>query len=506
MKKPIILLILAAMFAMAIPKTGFSGNERPYDIRLDNFFGSPLTVTGSEYLIRGRMAYIGSGTLQSVYLHYQINGGETQTTFFDNIGLNPQIPFFYIADQPWIPTETGSYELSIWFSGLNGAPEGEPASVTLVINVDVYDYLPEREFALLESFSSINCGSCVFVSNMLKNLVNQNPDKYAMIYYHPMQFENSPLYNFNPKDQNIRRNFYEVFYTPFAAVGSLFQGNGEAVNQNLMDIAYEMPAGFEINGSWYIEGNTLYAEASTESFANFPDHDLRLQIVLVEDSVSFDTPPGSNGEKDFYYVMRTFLPDANGTQLNNQNVGSTFSLDVAYQIPTEQIDTTIIRMYAFIQDMNNMDVHQFVRLNYQETEEPLYTVTFNVSDNNGDSIDNAVITFGEITNSPGDYVFEEVTAGSHQWSISCVCYNVLEGETSLRQEDIYIDAELSLNHVPGDANGDGIINVLDVIMIANYYIGLEPPIFCFYNADVNGDGAVNSLDIIATITIFSSEL
>ncbi len=55
--------------------------------------------------------------------------------------------------------------------------------------------------------------------------------------------------------------------------------------------------------------------------------------------------------------------------------------------------------------------------------------------------------------------------------------------------------------IPGDANCDGLVNVLDIITIANYIMGSDPSPFCFQQADVNGDTAINVLDIIGTVNI-----
>ncbi len=65
-----------------------------------------------------------------------------------------------------------------------------------------------------------------------------------------------------------------------------------------------------------------------------------------------------------------------------------------------------------------------------------------------------------------------------------------------------VDYEL----IPGDANCDGLFNVLDVITTANYFVGNQPHPFCFENADVNGDGAIYVMDIILTIDIFLGDL
>ncbi len=66
------------------------------------------------------------------------------------------------------------------------------------------------------------------------------------------------------------------------------------------------------------------------------------------------------------------------------------------------------------------------------------------------------------------------------------------------------EAELDL---PGDPNGDGIVNALDIVIIVNYIFGGTPDEFVFDNADINGDGVVNALDLVAIVNlIFSTKM
>ena len=66
----------------------------------------------------------------------------------------------------------------------------------------------------------------------------------------------------------------------------------------------------------------------------------------------------------------------------------------------------------------------------------------------------------------------------------------------------FFEAEVEL---PGDANGDGEMNALDIVIIVNYIFGETPDVFFFDNADVNGDGVVDVNDIVLIINlIFSS--
>jgi len=48
----------------------------------------------------------------------------------------------------------------------------------------------------------------------------------------------------------------------------------------------------------------------------------------------------------------------------------------------------------------------------------------------------------------------------------------------------------------GDVNEDGVVNIIDALMIAQYYVGLNPPGFNDTLADVNGDGSINIVDAL----------
>ncbi len=53
----------------------------------------------------------------------------------------------------------------------------------------------------------------------------------------------------------------------------------------------------------------------------------------------------------------------------------------------------------------------------------------------------------------------------------------------------------------GDANCDGLVNILDIVVINAFIMGENPEPFCFHNADVNYDGEINLLDIVGTVNI-----
>jgi len=50
--------------------------------------------------------------------------------------------------------------------------------------------------------------------------------------------------------------------------------------------------------------------------------------------------------------------------------------------------------------------------------------------------------------------------------------------------------------VSGDVNGSGTVDIVDALMIAQYYVGLDPAGFIAANADVNCDGSITIVDAL----------
>ena len=62
---------------------------------------------------------------------------------------------------------------------------------------------------------------------------------------------------------------------------------------------------------------------------------------------------------------------------------------------------------------------------------------------------------------------------------------------------LFTEDEFECNIEMGDVNGDTLINILDLVQMSNYVLGLSTPAYeCA--ADYNGDGIVNILDLVLT--------
>ncbi|MGB4205460.1 MAG: dockerin type I repeat-containing protein [Bacteroidales bacterium] len=77
------------------------------------------------------------------------------------------------------------------------------------------------------------------------------------------------------------------------------------------------------------------------------------------------------------------------------------------------------------------------------------------------------------------------------------------GNYDVYAQNIKSDGTLGpvLTIIPGDANCDGVVDILDVIAIAGYITGSNPQPFCPENADVNNDGIIDLLDVIVVVNL-----
>ena len=93
-------------------------------------------------------------------------------------------------------------------------------------------------------------------------------------------------------------------------------------------------------------------------------------------------------------------------------------------------------------------------------------------------------------------LFDPAAAGNGEHTIT-YAYEDENGCTNLCTFVITVSGDV----ISGDANCDGVVNVLDIITIVNYIFELNPVPFCFDEADVNDDLIINVMDVIGTVNI-----
>lgn len=130
----------------------------------------------------------------------------------------------------------------------------------------------------------------------------------------------------------------------------------------------------------------------------------------------------------------------------------------------------------------------------------VFVVSFLVENQDQELIYDAVLTFDGVENEPGHYVVHDVENGTYHYEVSKPCFMTVEGTVVVDNNDL--DVQITMEEMPGDANGDGLVNSLDVLAVFAYFMGDIPDVFCHDNADVNQDQRINCLDAILMAHMF----
>jgi hypothetical protein len=218
-----------------------------------------------------------------------------------------------------------------------------------------------QRLVLAEEFTNASCGPCAGQNPDFDALLQANADKITSIKYHMSWPGTDPMYSHNTVDNNARRMLYGINSVPHVQMdGSWWDGMPMNVTQSRINAAYAIPSPFEILVKHELSDDeqTIHVTALVKATADVSSDNLRLFLVVIEKHIHFNSPPGYNGEKDFYNVMKKILPDKNGYLLSSDiSTGQYFIVESSWEL-ANVYNKNELSVVAFIQDMNTKEIFQ----------------------------------------------------------------------------------------------------------------------------------------------------
>ncbi len=104
-----------------------------------------------------------------------------------------------------------------------------------------------------------------------------------------------------------------------------------------------------------------------------------------------------------------------------------------------------------------------------------------------------------------DTVAEYSGQNNHRYSFEALNYDIagnIETRNSIAETITFIDTSYAGDYLPGDANGSGAVNGLDVTYLVNFFRGIGSPPNPYLAADANGDCLVNGNDVVYLVNYF----
>ncbi len=193
--------------------------------------------------------------------------------------------------------------------------------IVILLSLVNYSNAGDR-MMLIEFFTSSTCGPCAANNPIMTAfLLGQDPDRITAIGHH-MNWPspgNDPMYLYNSADNDARRTYYGINAIPAGQFDGLIsipiaytQSNLLSTYNSRKDIL--SPISIIVTDSAY-STDSILVRAKIYCETNLTNPTVRAYIALVENHIHYTSPPGTNGEMDFYYVMRKIYPSGSGTTI-----------------------------------------------------------------------------------------------------------------------------------------------------------------------------------------------
>ena len=237
-----------------------------------------------------------------------------------------------------------------------------------------------ERLSLLESFTNTGCGPCAMYNPAMDALIANNPDKVVAIKYHVnWPSSTDPMYLHNTTENGARTNYYGVNSVPHVVVdGNRFSDNPANVNQNTINQLQAIQSPMELRLAYTVDGASNIITVNVMGRASVAiEGNLRLIVGVIEKEIHFNSAPGSNGERDFYNVMKKLLPSSTGQALGSLEAGDYFAYTFSWPL-ANIYDMSQLDAIAWVQNQNTKEVYQACKSS--QNIQPFYTNEARVSE------------------------------------------------------------------------------------------------------------------------------
>ncbi len=223
---------------------------------------------------------------------------------------------------------------------------------------------------LVEEFTNASCGPCAGQNPAFNAKLDARADIVTPIKYQTNWPGTDPMNTQTQAEVAPRVTYYGVTGVPHGVVNGTsipndcngYIGAPACLSLAEIDAAYAetTPVDMSVSYTFSPNADSLNINVSVTSDVALTGT-LRLHVAVVEDAIYFASAPGSNGEREFFQVMRKMVPNANGTTIASFTAGETKTYAFKIRIPTYIYNKNQLGVSAWLQDNVDKKVHQSAR-------------------------------------------------------------------------------------------------------------------------------------------------
>ncbi|MBL7774200.1 MAG: T9SS type A sorting domain-containing protein [Chitinophagaceae bacterium] len=307
--------------------TFVSGTQPAYDL-------TATEITTNQYLaagnvnVAGKLRNLGSTTITSLDINYKIDGGATVTSTLSGLNIASLATYTFTHPTPWNAT-VGNHTVEVWATNLNGSnPDANTANDKKTKTIQVMSENVVR-IPLFEIFTSSTCGPCKPGNEQYHSVVDSIPEtEFASLKYQ-QDFPGTGDPYTTVETKNRRSTYYGINSIPRMEIDGGWDNNASSFTVPIYNASKAIPAQFKMNGHFVQNNNNFVATVSFSPLINSTG--AKLYMAIYERRTIKNVK--SNGETEFFNVVKKMLPNETGTALPAVTIGNWDSITSSYTFP-----------------------------------------------------------------------------------------------------------------------------------------------------------------------------
>ena len=361
------------------PQTFIQGTQPDYEMAGVAVNMNPfVALTSAPFTVSADFVNNGAASITGADINYSVNGGTATTSTLTGLSIASGASATVTSSTNWTPSATGTYDVKVWLSNLNGSnSDANTSNDTAMITVQVVAALTTR-YPLFETFTSSTCPPCTPANVQMESVFDVNPGEYSSIKYQ-MSWPGTgdPYYT---TEGGARRTFYAINSVPRVEIDGGWDSNGNNVTQAVFDQYQNVPAFVEMDATFSRFSKTVETTIEITPLADVTSNNLALFAVIYShrDTANVKT----NGETEFINVVKKMMPSSSGQSISSLTSGTTVTQTLSYTFNGNYVlppnanapanlnvehtveDFENLGVIAWIQDMSTKEVFQSVDATY----------------------------------------------------------------------------------------------------------------------------------------------
>jgi hypothetical protein len=319
------------------------GTQVALDLSAIAISTNPYVAFGNHD-ITGTLTNLGSATITSFDINYTINGGTAVTGTINGVSIPALGTYNFTHPVQWNATVPGAYTVNVYASNPNGNTDQNPVNDAFATTINVLSQIEQRN-PFFEIFTSSTCPPCTPGNINFHNIIDTIPANQHVYIKYQQDFPGTG----DPytTDESLgRRGYYSINSIPRMENDGGWDGNANSFTYSLYQSTRSKPAQYKMYGSYTEDTIARTYSAMVHYSPLFAATNSVLQTAIVENTTHLNIK--TNGETEFYQVMKKMLPSDAGTTLPTvavnawDSVSLTYTFNGNYRLPSNGQAANII--------------------------------------------------------------------------------------------------------------------------------------------------------------------